>query len=336
MTTNNLAEAPAPTKVNNRHKVFCSYSKMVPISEIVEHPKNANNHGREQVEILAHAINATGWRTPIGVSKRSGYIIRGHGRFAAAKALGLVEVPVDFQDYETEAQEVADLLADNKIADLSEIDYEGVSNLLKSLPQDQMLFTGFRDFEIAPLLLAEWQKPALVEMPEQILSVRFSTTDAQGETVRKAIKVCQSRETADLTDGECLEKIATWYLSGVIAQEAKVAVASTSLASDVPVRKEKKAPKAAAETIPFTTNNEPTVKSVVFLVKRVAGTTINDQGVDVIVSEDGARYYTVDQEIVAAARASLLASPQYKVVGLIDISGENFWVTKLEKENATA
>lgn len=49
-------------------------------------------------------------------------IVKGHGRLEAAKRLGRREAPVEFQDYESEAAELADLLADNKIAELASID----------------------------------------------------------------------------------------------------------------------------------------------------------------------------------------------------------------------
>jgi hypothetical protein len=38
-------------------------------------------------------------------------------------------VPVDEQDYKSEAEEVADLLADNRINELAELDYKMVNDL---------------------------------------------------------------------------------------------------------------------------------------------------------------------------------------------------------------
>ena len=43
------------------------------------------------------------------------------------------EVPVDFQDYENEAAEYADLIADNKIAELAELDNESLKELLQEI-----------------------------------------------------------------------------------------------------------------------------------------------------------------------------------------------------------
>jgi len=72
--------------------------------------------------MLAKIMEFQGWRLPIVVSKSSGFIVRGHGRLLAAQRLGLKKVPIDEQDYENEAQEWADLIADNRIAELAETD----------------------------------------------------------------------------------------------------------------------------------------------------------------------------------------------------------------------
>lgn len=97
----------------------CEYSSLEDIDKIIENPRNANNHPDRQVDILAKILKQQGWRHPLIVSKRSGFLVAGHGRLAAAKKLGLKEVPIDFQDFESEAQEYAFMIADNKIAELA-------------------------------------------------------------------------------------------------------------------------------------------------------------------------------------------------------------------------
>ncbi|MFR2694368.1 MAG: hypothetical protein ACLTBV_30990 [Enterocloster bolteae] len=47
---------------------------------------------------LAAIIKATGWRQPITVSTRSGLIVKGHGRLAAAKYGKFKEAPVDYPE----------------------------------------------------------------------------------------------------------------------------------------------------------------------------------------------------------------------------------------------
>ena len=120
--------------------VWCRYDEAVDITELVENPRNPNKHPDKQIAMLAKIIKSQGWRQPITVSKRSGFIVKGHGRLQAAKVLNVENVPVEFQDYATEADEYADLIADNRIAELAEPDALMIDELLK----DAM----FEDFDL--------------------------------------------------------------------------------------------------------------------------------------------------------------------------------------------
>ena len=110
--------------------VNCAYDKMITIKDIKPHPRNPNRHPEKQIAMLAELIKNHGWRSPITVSNLSGFVIRGHGRLMAARRLGLKTVPVDYQDYTDELLEIADLVADNRIQDYSELDMEEVNQIL--------------------------------------------------------------------------------------------------------------------------------------------------------------------------------------------------------------
>ena len=75
--------------------VFCAHDAIVAIEKLIPNPKNPNTHPDAQIQALGRIIRQTGWRAPITVSKRSGFIVKGHGRLAAAKLEGLTEVPVE-------------------------------------------------------------------------------------------------------------------------------------------------------------------------------------------------------------------------------------------------
>ncbi|AIF51674.1 ParB/Srx family N-terminal domain-containing protein [Pelosinus sp. UFO1] len=102
--------------------VYCAFDDLVDITTLVSNPRNPNQHSQKQIELLSKIIKNQSWRAPITVSTRSGFIVRGHGRLMAAQFLGVTQVPIDRQDYATEAEEWADLIADNRIAELSQID----------------------------------------------------------------------------------------------------------------------------------------------------------------------------------------------------------------------
>ena len=113
--------------------VNCAFDDLVPLEKLVPNPRNPNQHPPSQVALLARVIAHQGWRSPIVVSKRSGFIVSGHGRYEAARALGLARVPVDYQDFPTDADELAHLVADNRLAELAEADSAALREVLAEL-----------------------------------------------------------------------------------------------------------------------------------------------------------------------------------------------------------
>jgi len=113
--------------------VWCAFDELVAIPDLKPNPRNPNNHPSKQVALLAKNIGYFGWRHPISVSRRSGFIVAGHGRLMAAQELGVQLVPVDYQYFASEADEMAVLISDNALPELAETDEEGLKALLKEL-----------------------------------------------------------------------------------------------------------------------------------------------------------------------------------------------------------
>jgi len=141
-------------------QIKCSYTDLVDLVNLVPHPKNSNNHPEKQIEVLAKIIKARGMRHPIIVSKRSGFIIAGHGRLMALKLLGVEKAPIDYQDFENEADEIMFLEADNHIAEFAEHDKDKMLENLKDLDIDLAEF----DFEEVGLI--EFELPEVEIIPE--------------------------------------------------------------------------------------------------------------------------------------------------------------------------
>lgn len=123
--------------------VYCAYDAIVPIGELKPNPKNPNKHPQEQIEKLGKIIRGNGWRNPITVSTRSGLIVKGHGRLLTAQLEEFKEVPVEYQNYESEEAELSDLTADNRIAELAEIDTKMLADVFADID------TGAIDFELS-------------------------------------------------------------------------------------------------------------------------------------------------------------------------------------------
>lgn len=126
---------PEPKATADNIPVYCAHDAIVKTADMKPNPKNPNQHPEEQLRRLGSIIRAAGWRNPITVSTRSGLIVRGHGRLMAAQLAGLNEVPVDYQNYATEADELADLVADNRIAELSDPDMQKLAEVFASIEE---------------------------------------------------------------------------------------------------------------------------------------------------------------------------------------------------------
>lgn len=127
--------------------IQCAHHELTPLHKLQPNPKNPNKHPDNQIEVLAKIIDYQGQRAPIVVSKRSGFITKGHGRLAAIQKLGWKECAVDYQDYESEAQEYADMVADNKIAELAQTDMGMVNHEIEELEIEEVELLGIVDDE---------------------------------------------------------------------------------------------------------------------------------------------------------------------------------------------
>ena len=107
-------------------KINCAHTEVADLANLVPHPRNPNKHSEKQISILAKIMKHQGWRHPVTVSNRSGFVIAGHGRIEAAKLNGWTEAPIDRQDFANEADEYAHMVADNKIAELADLDLQMV------------------------------------------------------------------------------------------------------------------------------------------------------------------------------------------------------------------
>jgi DNA modification methylase len=106
----------------------------IPIGDLAPDPDNPRKHSHSQIRAIAKSIQTFGFNAPILIDKY-GKIIAGHGRYEAAKALGLLQVPVIRLEHLTEAQARAYMLADNKLTDRSSWDDGKLAIHLKELSE---------------------------------------------------------------------------------------------------------------------------------------------------------------------------------------------------------
>ena len=185
--------------------IRCAFKEMVDVVNLVSHPRNPNKHGDQQIALLAKVIRHQGWRAPVVVSKRSGFIVAGHGRLEAAKLLQVQTVPVDYQEFENEADELAHLLADNRIAELAELNTVDVGAILKELetvPGFDLDWSGFDaaaiESETDSFSVTEANAPELASGDRApFRQMTFTVHDEQFEEVGAAIKKAKSEGGGD-------------------------------------------------------------------------------------------------------------------------------------------
>ena len=146
-----------------------------PIERLLPNARNARTHSDEQVAQVAASIVEFGWTNPILVGCDE-VIIAGHARLAAARKLGLAEVPVIVLDHLTETQRRALVLADNKLALNAGWDEEMLRVELETLKDDNfnLDIVGFTDAELDVLLADpedEERANAAPPLPENAVSL---------------------------------------------------------------------------------------------------------------------------------------------------------------------
>ena len=129
-------------------KIYCEYEREAKLDELRVHPKSPYIHSEDQIITLSRIIENNGWRNNIVVSSRDGKtIVKGRLLYETAKYNDWDKVPIETQEYESEEQELADMVADNKVSSMSEMDdflLRDVINDISDLEGD-VLNTGYNE-----------------------------------------------------------------------------------------------------------------------------------------------------------------------------------------------
>jgi DNA modification methylase len=154
------------------------------VDVLIPYANNARTHSDAQVAQIAASVREFGWTNPILVDGQNG-IIAGHGRLAAARKLGLTEVPVILLDHLSDAQKKALIIADNKLASNAGWDDELLRLELGDLQEmgfDATL-TGFSTDELEKFLSQVENdfetKPSNGNLADRFLISPFSVLNAR-------------------------------------------------------------------------------------------------------------------------------------------------------------
>ena len=120
--------------------------QMKKIADITPYEKNPRKND-EAVKYVAESIKQFGFKVPIVIDK-NGVIVAGHTRYKAAKELGMDEVPCIVADDLTDEQIKAFRLADNKVSEKAEWDFNLLNEELDDLFDFDMELFGFNPVNI--------------------------------------------------------------------------------------------------------------------------------------------------------------------------------------------
>jgi hypothetical protein len=124
-----------------------------PVAGLKPYARNARTHSRAQIKQIADSMERFGFTNPILIDDDD-QIIAGHGRAAAAKLLGIQEVPTVRLAHLSPAEKRAYILADNRLAEKAGWDKEILAIELQGLIDDDFAveLTGFSMPEIDVIL----------------------------------------------------------------------------------------------------------------------------------------------------------------------------------------
>src|ERR1039457_79685 len=133
-----------------------------PVSELKNNPRNARTHSKHQIRQIADSIKAFGFTNPVLVD-HGNTIIAGHGRVAAAKLLGLSQVPAIRLEDLSPDQVRAYVIADNRLAEKAGWDKSilaiELQHLLTIDSDFDVTITGFEVADVDMILTSESNKP---------------------------------------------------------------------------------------------------------------------------------------------------------------------------------
>ena len=148
------------------------------IDKLYPYHNNPKEHPPDQIDNIASSIKNYGFTVPIIIDGEN-EIISGHGRYKAAKKLGMKELPAIKRKDLTEEQIKAFRIADNKVAE-SEWDME---QLMVEMEAIEGKFTGFDDEEFNEVVENATEEPITDELEKEktegpaIMQVKFEKPD---------------------------------------------------------------------------------------------------------------------------------------------------------------
>lgn len=156
------------------------YKKLKDIKQYENNPRKND----EAVKYVAESIKEFGFKVPIVIDK-DGVIVAGHTRWKAAKSLNIKEVPCIIADDLNDEQIKAYRLADNKVAEFAEWDFNILNLELDELLNFDMSSFGFDIDEIVDEYGTDFELPDGDK--SELEQITFTLHKEQAEFIKYSI-----------------------------------------------------------------------------------------------------------------------------------------------------
>ena len=152
----------------------------IAVADLRPAKRNVRTHSKKQIRQISRSIDKVGFTNPLIIDEQNG-VLAGHGRLAAAKEMGLVEVPCIRLSDVSEADRRTYAIADNQIALNAGYDYEILACELTELIDLQIdtSLTGFEQAQIDAILVSATESSPKSSGPEDF----FPPLPAPGSVV---------------------------------------------------------------------------------------------------------------------------------------------------------
>ena len=156
------------------------YKKLKDIKQYENNPRKND----DAVKYVAESIKEFGFKVPIVIDKE-GVIVAGHTRWKAAKSLNIKEVPCIIADDLSDDQIKAYRLADNKVSEFAEWDFNILNLELDELLNFDMSAFGFDIDEVVDEYGTDFELPDGDK--SELEQITFTLHKEQAEFIKYAI-----------------------------------------------------------------------------------------------------------------------------------------------------
>jgi hypothetical protein len=212
MVKTKAAESPITTeKINPALLPFA-----VPISSLKLDTKNARTHSDRNIEVVAESLDQFGQQIPLVYDSKR-IVLKGNATLQAAETLKWKYIAATPFDHTDPKLLTGFKITDNKSAELAAWSYETLAeDIKKTIDGLDWGRLGWEQYELDPLLQAEWQPPEVDPdelEPGERLSPILVTKDQKEVFLQAIEKVRKESGKPDIKEGHGLELICLDFLS---------------------------------------------------------------------------------------------------------------------------